>query len=359
MTKKQTAIPFDLYAEESIIGTIIENNNALKQAARLLAPEDFWDEGTAMVFNTCIRLFDKGEKVDKNLVVNTLREEETLEDIGGEDYISKLIKSADAVSFSSNVSKIKAQGVLRELMAMANKTLKDISKENPDVNAILQEIRAGIASLEARMDGLPPRIVGLEIATTNPRSYRMKFSNGEEVPIGIEDLLKVSRVKQIITNVLDFVPALPKDWEKFVRMLMQTASRRPTSGVDLTGDVLDVIRDLFEARGEAKAASDLRTGSYARDVINGKEYYLFQKRAVVEYIKQQLKKDMDTVQLWRMFQQWGGIDNKDGKPIFKRIGNDSRTGLWGLPSLLIESGEVEVESSDIFKNGEVDTSFLD
>jgi hypothetical protein len=357
MSKKNEGIPFDLYAEESVVGTIIENASALKQASHLLTVDDFWEESAAAIFNICVRLLDHNKEIDRTLVVNALREERALEDVGGENYINKLIKTADAVSFSSNISKVKNQSMLRGAMTLANKTLKDISGDNPDASVIIQEMKAGIAGLETA--GLPPRIVGLEIATTNPRSYRMKFSNGKEVSIGIEDLLNSRRVKQLITNVLDFVPALPKDWEKFVRQLVQTASRKPTTGADLTQDVLDVIRDLFDARGEAKAASDLRTGSYAKELINGKGYHLFQKRAVVEYIKQQLKKDMDTVQLWRMFQQWGGIDNRGEKPLSKRIGNDTRTGLWGLPSLLIESGESETESSNLLGEGEVDTSFLD
>lgn len=354
MAKKHTAIPFDAYAEESVVGTIIENPEALSHASQVLAAEEFWQEELVTIFRVCIGLRDKGIDVNRQSIINTLQQEKELQEVGGEEYIAKLLKSADGVTFSSNVSKVKSQAILREVAALANKILKDISTNSTDASSLIQETKATLSDFEQRMRSLPPRIVGLEIATTNPRSYKVKFSNGNDVSIGIDDLMSVRRVKQIIINQLDFVPALPRDWEKFLRSLMEAAPKRAVTGVDLTEDILEVIRDLFEARGEAQAASDLRTGAYATYRIGGKNYYLFQKRAVVEYIKQQVRKDMDTVQLWRIIQQWGAIDNQGGKPLCKRIGNDVRHGLWGLPALLIDAVDEVEETIE-----EVDTSFLD
>ena len=350
MPKKNngSAIPCDPEAEAKVIGTMLENQEAIGQAGKFLCAEDFWDEVAGAVLTACLDLLAKGAPVNRESILasrDSWAQEVSPKDITR--YMDWAIPLADAVEFASNISRVKNASILRQLMGLGNKILKDIASDEADALAVLQDTRALIDTIETGTRTLPPRIVGLEIATTNPRSYRMKLSNGKSVSISIDDLLSPGKVKRIVTNALDFVPALPKDWEGFIRRLMQTASVCQTSGVDVTLDVLDAIKELFAVRGEAKAGSDLRTGSYATDMIGGREYYLFQKRAVVNHIKQQVQRDIDSVQLWRVLQQWGALDNKDGKPISKRIGEDSRTGLWGLPATAVDEqamvDEAEIE----------------
>lgn len=342
--KNDTGIPYDIEAEASVIGTIIENAEALEQGARFLTGEDFWDETAGAIFDACLAL-RANQTVDKQSILALLNGIEDVDRKQAAEYIDRGPQFANAVEFSSNVSRVKNTSILRQLMNLAKKVLTDITVDEADGNIILQDTRSLVTNIEAGAMALPPRIVGLEIATTNPRSYVMKLSDGREVNLGIEDLMSSGKVKRVMTNALDFVPALPKDWDSFLRRLMRSASVRPASGVDLGLDVLDVIRDLFDARGEARAGSDLRTGSYTIEEIDGKQYYLFQKRAVTDYVKQQLKRDIDTVQLWRILQQWGAIDNKDGKAISKWIGGDSRHGLWGIPVSVVD------EEQDISPEG--------
>lgn len=332
----RAAIPMDTDAEESVIGTIMVNAEALKRASSILSIEDFWHDETARIYSACVALLDIEGKAEKTPVINILKSQEIFEDVGGEEYIDRLLSSSDAVCFASNVSKIKNLSVLRSIMHMSNKALKDISENNADATTMLETMEAEIGSLAAKSKGLPPRIVGIKLSTTNPRSYKLKFSNGEEVGLSIENLMKAAKVKESIINALDFVPALPKDWERFIRQLMDRAERETTEGADLTLDVLDVIRDMFDAKGEGGEASDMRTGAFAIETIDGKEYYLFQKMAAVNHIRQYLDRGMDTVQLWRLVKGWGGIDSKDGKPISKRIGDSSRTALWGIPSKVVK-----------------------
>jgi hypothetical protein len=327
----------DTEAEEIVLGTIIQNPEALRRASEMLSPDDFWGEQTEQIYSTCISLFDTKGAVDKNTLISTLKTQGILDQVGGEKYIEKLVSAANIVLFPSNLSKVKNLSILRAIMHFANNVLKQIS-ENQDANQLLQQMSAEIGSLERRITKLPPRITKLQIHTTNPRSYKIIFSDGREVDINIEDIMSPKKVKEKIINTLDFVPSLPyeaKDWEKFVKYLMDNAEVIAQNSVDLNKDILDAIKDMLTTRGEAKIASDLRTGAYAREEIDGKEYLLFQKRAAVSYIKQHLDKNIDTVDLWRIIQNYGAINNKGGKPLAKRIGNDTRTGLWAIPATLM------------------------
>ncbi len=360
MAKKQTgaSLPTDVAVEEAIIGTILTNADALKRASEILAPTDFWSEELGIILDVCVFLNDKQQEVNQQTVAKELTNRDVLDDIGGAIYLDKLIANADAVAFSSNSSKVKNLSILRRIIKISNKILKEAVIPNADSIPILQNMDAEVSALKNGIKGMGPRIIKLEILTSNPRKYRIKFSNGRDVDMGIENILIPGAVKRAIVNVLDFVPALPKDWERFIKDLMANARLLPSGQADVNIEILDVIRDLFEARGEGKEASDLRSGSYALDEIDGKEYHLFQKTAIVTYIKQQLDKRTSTADLWQLVYSWGGIDQKDGKPIAKRIGSSVRTALWALPSKVIEEGIIKKEDKIEMKDGKVDVSFL-
>lgn len=362
MGMKQTgaSLPTNVAVEEAIIGTMLTNADALKRASGILAPTDFWSDELGTIFDVCVFLNDRQQEVNQQTVARELVNRDVLNDIGGASYLDKLIATADAVAFSSNASTIKNLSILRRIMQMGNKLLKQAVIPNADSIPILQDIDSEISALRSMAKGMGPRIVKLEILTSNPRKYRIKFSNGEDVDMSIENILNPGAVKRAIVNALDFVPALPKDWEGSIKNLMASAKKSPAPpNADVNIEILDVIRDLFEARGEGKEASDLRSGSYALDEINGKEYYLFQKSAIVTYVKQQLDKRMSTADLWQLVYSWHGIDQKDGKPISKRIGSSARTALWALPAKVIDEGIIKKEDKIEIKDGKVDVSFLD
>ena len=360
VAKKQTgaSLPINVAAEEAVIGAMLTNADALKRASEILTPTDFWSDELGTIFDVCVFLNDRQQEVNQQTVVRELTNRDALSDIGGASYLDKLIAAADTVVFSSNASKVKNLSILRKVIHVGTKMQKEAMVPKANSTVILQDMDAEVNALKNGIKGMSPRIVELGILTSNPRKYRIKFSNGEDVDMSIENILSPGAVKRAIVNALDFVPALAKDWEGFIKNLMANAKLLPSGQADVNIEILDVIRDLFEVRGEGKEASDLRSGSYSIDVINGEEYHLFQKTAIITYIDQQLKKRMSTADLWQLVYNWGGIDQKDGKPISKRIGSSVRTALWALPVKVIEEGIIQKEDKIEMKDGKVDVSFL-
>ncbi len=363
MGMKQTgaSLPVNVAAEEAVIGAMLTNADALKRASEILTPTDFWSDELSTIFDVSVFLNDRQQEVNQQAVARELTNRNALNDIGGVSYLDKLIAAADAVAFSSNTSKVKNLSILRRIVKMSNKALKEAFIPNADSIPILQDADVEFKALRNMANkGMGPRIISLEILTSNPRKYRIRFSNSEDVDISIENLLNPGAVKHAIINALDFIPAFPKDWEGFMKNLLTSAKRSPAPpDADVKIEILDVIRDLFEARGEGKEASDLRSGSYALDEINGEEYYLFQKSAIVTYVKQQLDKRMSTADLWQLVYSWNGINQKDGRPISKRIGSSARTALWALPVKVIDEGIIKKEDQIEIKDGKIDVSFLD
>ncbi|HXX80940.1 MAG TPA: replicative DNA helicase [Thermodesulfovibrionales bacterium] len=112
--------PQNIEAEQSILGAILLENEALTKALEILSPEDFYRESHRRIFNVMLDLFDRNEAIDLITVTDALKRGNDLDAVGGVTYLSSLVTQ---VPTSANVryhSKIvKEKALLRALLMSA------------------------------------------------------------------------------------------------------------------------------------------------------------------------------------------------------------------------------------------------
>jgi replicative DNA helicase len=91
--------PQSLEAEQSTLGSMLLDKEAIATAAEILVAEDFYRDAHRIIFDALISLFNKGEPADLITVTEALRQRNALEDVGGASYISTL---ANTVPTSAN-----------------------------------------------------------------------------------------------------------------------------------------------------------------------------------------------------------------------------------------------------------------
>ncbi len=84
--------PHNLEAEQAILGSILINNDALNQVVDILSGEDFYREAHAYIFEGMLTLYNKDDPVDLITLPQVLREADTLERVGGTDYLASLVE---------------------------------------------------------------------------------------------------------------------------------------------------------------------------------------------------------------------------------------------------------------------------
>ena len=84
--------PHNLEAEQAILGSILINNDALNQVVDILSGEDFYREAHAYIFEGMLTLYNKDDPVDLITLPQVLREMDTLERVGGTDYLASLVE---------------------------------------------------------------------------------------------------------------------------------------------------------------------------------------------------------------------------------------------------------------------------
>ncbi len=110
--------PQNIEAEQSILGAVLLDNEALPRVLEILSPEDFYRESHRKIFNAMIGLFEKNEAIDLVTITNSLKTSNELEVIGGVTYLSSLVNQVPTSANARYHSKIvKEKALLRGLLS--------------------------------------------------------------------------------------------------------------------------------------------------------------------------------------------------------------------------------------------------
>ena len=130
--------PHSMEAEQSVLGSMLLDKEAVAAAVEQLKGEDFYSDAHKEIFSGIINLFDRGEPVDLVTVTDELRQRGTLEGVGGVTYISDL---SMAVPSTANIQYyiriVKEKSLLRKLIQAANEILQESYEAQEEIENII------------------------------------------------------------------------------------------------------------------------------------------------------------------------------------------------------------------------------
>ncbi|MEK7791214.1 MAG: DnaB-like helicase N-terminal domain-containing protein, partial [Deltaproteobacteria bacterium] len=85
--------PQNIEAEQSILGGVLLDNEAIYKAIENLTEEDFYKPSHQKIFRALVALSEKGEPADLVTLTQQLREMGSLNDVGGSSYLATLINT--------------------------------------------------------------------------------------------------------------------------------------------------------------------------------------------------------------------------------------------------------------------------
>jgi len=127
--------PQSIEAEQSVLGALLIDRDAVIEVAEVLRPEDFYRNHHGTVYGAILQLYERREPVDIVTVSEVLEREGTLEQVGGSAYLTSLINltptAVNAVYYSRIVER---KAVLRNLIGAAGKIAAIGYEESPDIS---------------------------------------------------------------------------------------------------------------------------------------------------------------------------------------------------------------------------------
>jgi replicative DNA helicase len=132
--------PHNIEAEQSVLGSLMLDKDAILKIADLLKSGDFYKDAHNDIYETVIELYEKHEPIDVLSLSNRLEEKGQLERLGGSSYLASLVNSVPSASNVVHYAKVvQKKAMLRRLITAASDILEMGYDESEDVDKILDE----------------------------------------------------------------------------------------------------------------------------------------------------------------------------------------------------------------------------
>ncbi|HJX60292.1 MAG TPA: replicative DNA helicase, partial [Thermodesulfobacteriota bacterium] len=183
--------PQNVEAEQSVLGGILIENDAINKVLEILTPEDFYRDAHRRIYNALINLSARDEPADLITLTNELRNIDQLDAAGGASYITSLI---DSVPTAANIEYyariVKEKSILRQLIQTSTEIITESYQDRSDVESFLDEAERSIFQISenrVRPSFYPIRDIVKQSFKTLERLYEKKeLVTG--VPSGFKEL---------------------------------------------------------------------------------------------------------------------------------------------------------------------------
>ncbi|MEK7460816.1 MAG: replicative DNA helicase [Patescibacteria group bacterium] len=132
--------PQNVEAEQSVLGALLVDKDAIIKIADMIKPEDFYRDDHSQIYAACIKLFEKRRPIDLITLTEEFEKTKTLAEVGGASYLASLANmvptAAHIVSYGQIV---KEKATLRRLIASGTQIVGLGYAEERDVEEVLDE----------------------------------------------------------------------------------------------------------------------------------------------------------------------------------------------------------------------------
>ena len=143
--------PQNLEAEQSVLGGILIENEAINRVMEILDADDFYRDGHRKIFNALINLSERDEPADLITMTNELRKIDQLDSIGGASYLASLIDSVPTAANIEYYAKIvKEKSILRKLIQTSTEIITQSYEDRGDVEVFLDEAERAIFDISEK-----------------------------------------------------------------------------------------------------------------------------------------------------------------------------------------------------------------
>lgn len=144
-------LPHSLEAEQSVIGCMLMDRDAILTASEILVSEDFYQHQYGVIFDAIVELCNEGKPVDLITLQNRLKEKDLPPDISSMEYVRDLLS---IVATSANVKYyadiVKDKSMLRRMIRVNEEIANECYMDKVPADEIMEETEKKIFDLLQR-----------------------------------------------------------------------------------------------------------------------------------------------------------------------------------------------------------------
>ena len=139
-------MPNSLESEQSVVGSMIMDRDAILTASEILTKDDFYHQQYGVLFEAIVELYNSGQPVDLVTLQNKLREKDVPPEVASLEYISDLV-AAVTVNVASYAQIVKDKALLRQIIKVNQEIENDCYNGKESVTEILEKTEHDIFAL--------------------------------------------------------------------------------------------------------------------------------------------------------------------------------------------------------------------
>jgi len=150
-TKIEKLPPQNLEAEQSFLGSLLIDKEAIIKIADIVTEHDFYKDRHKIIFETIKELYSRHEPIDILSLTNRLEEKNDLDNIGGRTYLahlSNITATSSHVEHYANI--IQRKATLRRLLKASSEITELGYKEEEDIDKLLDEAEQKLFSVSQK-----------------------------------------------------------------------------------------------------------------------------------------------------------------------------------------------------------------
>lgn len=146
--------PQNLEAEQSVLGSLLIDPDAIIKLGSFLKAEDFYRETHQMVYSAILSLHDRRQPSDVVTVTDELTRREQLDLVGGAAYLSSLINMVPTSVHVEHYGRIvERSAIMRRLIAAASEIAALAYQEREEVDEVIDEAERILFDVSQRRVG--------------------------------------------------------------------------------------------------------------------------------------------------------------------------------------------------------------
>lgn len=143
--------PHSIEAEQSLIGSLLLDKDAMIKVGDMITPDDFYRDAHRLIYEAILDLFRKHEPVDLLSLASKLSDQKNLESIGGRTYLLELanmVPTAAHIVHYANIVQKKA--TLRRMITVAADITGMGFAESEDVEDLLDQAESKLMNVSQK-----------------------------------------------------------------------------------------------------------------------------------------------------------------------------------------------------------------
>ena len=144
-------LPHSMEAEQSVIGSMIMDREAIVVASEMICGEDFYNKSYGVLFDSMVEVNDQGHPVDLVTLQNRLKEKDVPPEISSLEFIRDLITAVPTsanIKYYANI--VAEKSVLRRLIRLMEEIANNCYAGKDSVEVIMEETEKKVFDLVQR-----------------------------------------------------------------------------------------------------------------------------------------------------------------------------------------------------------------